>query len=154
MNDSLKSVNDFLDNLKETSGESILVESLKTGINTIYETANESEPPLLEMAKMNVKEVNGSLPVNKYDVRIWSNDHTPPHIHVAYPSRQNPEYEVEFRIDTGDLLKIKVNHNPNETFDTLTKIVKEWLNEKSALQPDKTNRDACIIAWEQNNSEN
>jgi hypothetical protein len=116
------------------------------------EFINESEL-LVEMARINVKETNGSMPTNKYDVRIWSNDHQPPHFHVTAPDRKNPEYEVIYEIETGNLIKILLSKNSRVNFESLTKLVKTWLNEKSSQVKDKTNREMAMIAWEQNNEQ-
>lgn len=116
------------------------------------EFINESEL-LVEMARVNVREVDGSMPTNKYDVRIWSNDHQPPHIHVTAPDRKNADYEVIFEIETGNLIKILFSKKNGVSFDNLEKLVKTWLSEKSAHLPDKTNREMAMIAWEQNNEQ-
>ena len=107
----------------------------------------EEKELLVEMARMNVREVNGSLPHNEYDVRIWSNEHEPPHIHVCYPSRENPDYEVIFSIETGDLLKVKSNKINKKSLTDLEKTVKIWLKENNALNPKETNQQACRIEW-------
>jgi hypothetical protein len=33
-------------------------------------------------------------------IRIWSNDHHPPHVEAFSPSMRNPECHAKFRIDT------------------------------------------------------
>ena len=41
--------------------------------------------PLEEMAKLNLHDTGAvPFPYNKFDIRIWSNDHNPPHFHVRY----------------------------------------------------------------------
>lgn len=119
-------------------------------MKSFSEYLNESKL-LVEMARINVKQANGSMPTNKYDVRIWSNDQQPPHFHVTAPDRKNPEYEVIYEIETGNLIRIIFSKNPRVNFESLTKLVKQWLSEKSAHMPDKTNREMARIAWEQNN---
>lgn len=37
---------------------------------------------LNEMARVNTKEFYGLFPSNKFEIKIWSNDHNPPHFHV------------------------------------------------------------------------
>lgn len=116
------------------------------------EFINESEL-LVEMARINVKQANGSMPANKYDVRIWSNDHQPPHFHVTSPDRKNADYEAIFEIETGNLIKVIFSKKNGVSFDNLEKLVKTWLNEKSAHMPDKTNREMAMAAWEENNEQ-
>ena len=116
------------------------------------EFINESEL-LVEMARVNVREVDGSMPTNKYDVRIWSNDHQPPHIHVTSPDRKNADYEAIFEIETGNLIKIIFSKKHGVSFDNLEKLVKTWLSEKCSARNDLTNREACRLAWEQNNEQ-
>ena len=119
-------------------------------MKTFKEYLNESEL-LVEMARVNVREVDGLMPTNKYDVRIWSNDHQPPHIHVTAPDRKNADYEAIFEIETGNLIKIIFSKKNGVSFDKLENLVKRWLNEKSSHVKDKTNREMAMIAWEQNN---
>ena len=121
-------------------------------MKSFKEYLNESEL-LVEMARVNVREVVGSMPANKYDVRIWSNDHQPPHIHVTAPDRKNADYEAIFDIETGNLIKVIFSKNHGVSFDKLENLVKQWLNEKSSQVKDKTNREMAMIAWEQNNEE-
>jgi len=121
-------------------------------MKSFKEYINESEL-LVEMARVNVREVDGSMPTNKYDVRIWSNDHQPPHIHVTSPDRKNADYEAIFEIETGNLIKVLFSKKNGVSFDNLEKLVKQWLNEKSSQVKDKTNREMSMIAWEQNNEQ-
>lgn len=102
---------------------------------------------LTEIARMNVDEINGALPMNKYDVRIWSNEHEPAHIHICAPSRKNPEYEVMFDIETGEVVGIKFDRKNRASFDFLVPVVKKWLDEKSAIDNTKTNREMCRMQW-------
>ena len=38
---------------------------------------------LVEMARINLKEVGSvPFPTNKFEIKIWSNDHNPPHFHL------------------------------------------------------------------------
>lgn len=54
-----------------------LNEALRKGIESIQ----INQEPLFEMARLNLNEYgNVPFPTNKFDIRIWSNDHNPPHL--------------------------------------------------------------------------
>lgn len=120
-------------------------------MKSFSEYLNESEL-LVEMARLNVDEVDGSMPFDRYDVRMWSNDHEPAHIHVSAPNRKNPEFEAEFDIDSGSLLDVKFCKKSNMSFTNIEKIVREWLDEKNAIDQSKTNRQVCEIEWRRHNA--
>lgn len=45
----------------------------------IYENYRAS---INEISRINAKEFYGYFPYNKFDIKIWSNDHNPPHFHI------------------------------------------------------------------------
>lgn len=112
--------------------------------NRLYE---DDEPEMLvEMARMNVREGStGVFPFNRFDIWIWSDDHRPPHIHLCEAGGT----EVRFRISTGETIEKKSPYL--EIAKGYEADVKRWLDEPSALAPSVTNREACKIAWIQNN---
>ena len=40
--------------------------------------------------------------LGKIIIRIWSNDHDPPHVEAFWPSMKAPEAKAKFRIDNQD----------------------------------------------------
>lgn len=98
------------------------------------------EQKIVEMACMNLDEITGEFPQNAYYVKINSNDHIPPHIHVI-----TPDYNVRFRIDNGET--IEKSPEQLKIARPLVQRVKRWLDERSAADPSKTNRQACELEW-------
>ena len=58
--------------------DKIITESINDFIN---EDMGIHREPLVEMSRINTNESN-IFPYNKFEVKIWSNDHEPPHFHV------------------------------------------------------------------------
>ena len=53
---------------------------------------------LVEMARINLKEIGSvPFPTNKFDIKIWSNDHNPPHFHVICEG-----WNISFTIEDYD----------------------------------------------------
>lgn len=108
------------------------------------------EEPLVEMARINLKEEgkNAIFPYNKFEVRIWSNDHNPPHFHV-----RSEGWEILFTIDTGKLLEIKKKGKNQSVYRYICTHVDEWLNSKCFFMPKLTNKENAEIAWAQIHNE-
>ena len=60
---------------------------------------------LVEMARINTND-GGLSPFNSFEVKIWSNDHNPPHFHIIKDG-----WDVSFLIDDGEMLEIKTQGN-------------------------------------------
>lgn len=46
---------------------------------------------LVEIARLNVNEIgNVPFPSNKFNIKIWSNDHNPPHFHITLARKPHP----------------------------------------------------------------
>lgn len=58
--------------------DKIITESINDFIN---EDMGIHREQLVEMSRINTNESN-IFPYNKYEVKIWSNDHEPQHFHV------------------------------------------------------------------------
>ena len=106
----------------------------------------EYEYSLNEMAKINVKEFNGYFPYNKFDIRIWSNDHTPPHFHIL-----GDGWDIVIDIETGNIIKTKKIGKNSKFYTYVNNVVKNWLNDKCAVTPKLTNRENALSVWNQNN---
>ncbi len=102
---------------------------------------------LNEMARINVDEFKGFFPHNKFRLQIWSNDHNPPHFHVI-----SDDWDIRVEISNGEILSTKKIGKNSKIYTYVQKYIKKWLNDKCAINPTQTNRQAAIIAWRQNNS--
>lgn len=101
------------------------------------------EQPIFEMATMNLSTPSsGPLPSNKYKVEMYSNDHTPPHVHILYDS-----CNIEFYIETCEFYKYKKNSPElsSKEFNKLCRLFKDWmLNQKRLKQ---TYQEICTQQW-------
>lgn len=101
------------------------------------------EQPILEMATMNLSTPSsGPLPSNKYKVEMYSNDHTPPHVHILYDG-----CNIEFYIETGEFYKYKKNSKELniKEFNKLCSLFKDWLiNQKKYNQ---SYQKICFLQW-------
>ena len=77
--------------------DKIITESINDFIN---EDMGIHREPLVEMSRINTNESN-IFPYNKYEVKIWSNDHEPPHFHVICDG-----WNLSFGIEDGELMKV------------------------------------------------
>lgn len=111
--------------------------------------------PLLEMAKLNLKDDENSLfPSKAYNIMVQGDDspYMLPHIHVI--SKQEG-YHIKILIGNGELWQI-VNYgkrNRNDGFVDVVENMKLWLDEMSniPMAKDDTNRVFAMGLWELNN---
>ena len=98
---------------------------------------------LTEMARINTKETGkGIFPFNSYDVRIWSNDHEPPHLHVICEG-----WNISFLIENGELLEVKTKGEKEQVYNDICKKVKKWLSSPCAVLPIVTNMQNAYAVW-------
>lgn len=115
--------------------------------NSVQTYIEENYPQSLnEMARVNKKEFTGYFPYNKFDIRIWSNDHNPPHFHVIADG-----WDIVVEIETGEILKIKTVGKSSKIYTYIKSVVKDWLKEKSAYNKKLTNKEAAQMYWDGNN---
>ena len=101
---------------------------------------------LMEMAKINTKEFYGFFPYNKFDIRIWSNDHNPPHFHVI-----SNGWNIVVDIMSGNILKVETkNTKDSQMYSYIEKHIKEWLNIPWAKNKSISNRENALDVWEEN----
>lgn len=100
-----------------------------------------------EMARINVKEFYGLFPVNKFEIKIWSNDHNPPHFHVLTKDGWN----IQVLIEDGSILGVKNIGKDSKLYTYVEKYIGEWLNSKSVISPNDTNREFAQKEWITNN---
>ena len=113
--------------------------------NFIEEVIGKYQEPLVEMARINKRE-NGRciFPCNKWEVKLWSNDHNPPHFHIICNG-----WNVSYTIEDGTRISIQSKGNEKNVFDYMENNVRQWLNSKCFAQPKLTNRENAILQWEQ-----
>lgn len=115
-------------------------------INGIKATSYNSMSGINEMAKINIKEIGATaiFPYNKFDIRIWSNDHAPAHFHIIAD-----DWDISFSINSGEIHKVNRIGNDKQTYSYIVKNVKRWLDTESAIAKPLTNKQNALIAWEQ-----
>ncbi len=126
----------------ENKIDRIIHETVAMVLNERFNTNGE---PLNEMARINKKETGNCLfPYNKWELKIWSNDHTPPHFHILCDG-----WNASFCIEDGSLLEIKTRGKENSIFEYMQANVEKWLSSKCFAQPKLSNRENAMLQWEQ-----
>ena len=97
---------------------------------------NKSTDLIVEMARINKNETG--------EVKIWSNDHNPPHFHILREG-----WEVLFDINSGSVLSIKSQGRNRKIYEYMCANVKEWLYSQCAIIPQITNQQNAIAIWDQ-----
>lgn len=121
----------------------------------ISERLNDYREPLLEMAKLNMKDSGTSLfPSNAYNIIVQGDNspHKPPHIHVI--SKQEG-YNIRVLIASGELWKVENygRRGKRDTFQDVIANIKKWLSLPSNIPMAKgdTNQVFAMGLWELNN---
>lgn len=96
---------------------------------------------IVEMARINMKESN-IFPYNKFEVKIWSNDHIPPHFHI-----KSDGWNISYVIETGAQLEILEKGEKKSVYKYISNNVNKWLDRKCALIPQITNRENAMAQW-------
>lgn len=128
--------------LKEIIEESITQVLTKEYPFLIAPQNNNSEP-ILEMARINKKE-NNIFPFTAWEIKIWSNDHTPAHFHIIRDG-----WNVSFNIETGKIMQIEGKGQNRRVYDYMVNNVEKWLNSPCAIQEKLTNRENATLQWMQ-----
>lgn len=120
----------------------------------IYEYCNHSTilnmNPIVEMARLNKREIgNVPFPYNKFDIRIWSNDHNPPHFHVI-----SEGWDISFLIENGEEYRVNTHSNDSKIYSYIIKNIKPWLRMKNFKHPYMTNQEYAMEVWEDENEIN
>ena len=101
--------------------------------------------PLCEIARINVCESgNGLFPYNKWELKVYSNDHTPPHFHVIADG-----WDVSFLIENGELYRINKKGKNKQIYKYMLANIGEWLSAKCAVLPIATNQQNANAVWKQ-----
>lgn len=99
--------------------------------------------PIIEMARLNKKEIGDvPFPFNKFDIRIWSNDHNPPHFHVV-----SEGWDISFLINNGEEYRVNKRTTDSKPYSYIKKNVKPWLSMKSSVNNKLTNKEVAELIW-------
>ncbi len=97
----------------------------------------------MEVSKINTNESN-IFPYNEFEVKIWSNDHEPPHFHVICDG-----WNVSYAMEDGRRLEVLSKGCERNVFDYMEANVLKWLSSKCFIQPILTNKENTILQWVQ-----
>lgn len=132
--------------------DEIITESIN---DFIEEEIIMSREPLMEMAKLNMKDGGTSLfPSNTYNIIVQGDNspNKPPHIHVI--SKQEG-YNIKVYIESGELWKVVSygRRGRKDKFIDVIRKIKEWLSLPSNVPMAKgdSNQVFAMGLWELNN---
>ena len=119
---------------------------------TVDETLSDCREPIMEMAKINLKDGGTSLfPSNAYNIIVQGDNspHKLPHIHVI--SKQEG-FDIKILIKSGELWQVE-NYGGRKRFSDIVYKIKEWLSLPSNIPMAKgdTNQVFAMGLWELNN---
>ena len=99
---------------------------------------------LVEIARININENEETaiFPSNEWEIRIWSDDHNPPHFHI-----KRNGWNVSFVIENGNVLEVLSKGTEKNVWDYVCANVEKWLNSPCALLPHITNRENANLQW-------
>lgn len=100
---------------------------------------------LEEIARININE-NGRciFPYNSFEVKMWSNDHEPPHFHII-----SDGWNISFLVENGELDKVESRGSNLQVYNYICANVKKWLSSKCAILPNITNQENALAVWAQ-----
>ena len=124
-----------IDNIIKESIDKVLSEEIK----------GYYREPLVEMARINKNETGRCIfPYDKWEVKLWSSDHNPPHFHIICNG-----WDVSYVIEDGRRLDILRKGSERNIFDYMEANVRKWLDSKCFAQPKLTNKENAMLQWEQ-----
>ena len=116
---------------------------MKTRASPKNKRIKTNKETLVEIAHINLKEIgNVPFPTNKFEIKIWSNDHNPPHFHVICEG-----WNISFTIEDGRELEVK--NIGNHTYNYIVKNIPIWLDMPCKIAPKISNRENAVIQWQQ-----
>ena len=130
-----------LTNIIKNSIKKILKENLAYNYNNDIEPETNNDT-LVEMARINTRDNGKLFPTNSWEIKIWSNDHEPPHFHILKDG-----WNVSFLISNGQLYDIKTRGENEEILRYMCRNIEKWLNSKCAIIPKITNRENAEAQW-------
>ena len=100
---------------------------------------------LVEMARINLKEIGSvPFPTNKFEIKMWSDDHNPPHFHVICEG-----WNISFTIEDGRELEVKNIGNHSSTYNYIVKNIPIWLDMPCKNAPKISNTENAFLQWQQ-----
>lgn len=106
-------------------------------------TAIKDSERICDMARVNKFETNGLFPYNSWEIKIWSNDHRPPHVHI-----KKDGWNVLFKIEDGELYDIEGEGKNISDLNYMKKNINEWFDSPNVLTNGKlTNREQAQALW-------
>ena len=130
-----------LQNIIENTITSIISEK-EEGLSINQPAIQSNQTLLVEMARINMMEQKGYFPYNKWEIKIWSNDHNPPHFHIIKDG-----WNVSFVIETGEIYEIVSEGNKKGIYNYMVKNVQQWLHSPCAILPLITNQQNAMAQW-------
>ncbi len=101
--------------------------------------------PIVDMARINKEENSkGVFPYSTWEVKMWSNDHNPPHFHIIRDG-----WNVSFLIEDGSILEVKTKGAEKNIFDYMCNNVNKWLDSKCFIEDSITNKKNALNVWNQ-----
>lgn len=101
--------------------------------------------PIVDMARINKEEnCKGVFPYSTWEVKMWSNDHNPPHFHIIRDG-----WNVSFLIEDGSIFEVKTKGAEKNIFDYMCKNVNKWLDSKCFIEDSITNKKNALNVWNQ-----
>lgn len=105
----------------------------------------QEEKLITEMARININENERCIfPYNSFEVKMWSNDHEPPHFHVICDG-----WNISFTIEDGRELEVKNIGRNSSTYNYIVKNIPIWLDMPCKIAPKISNRENAFIQWQQ-----
>lgn len=100
---------------------------------------------ICDMARVNKLETSkGLFPYNAWEIKMWSNDHNPPHIHVIKDG-----WNVLFAISDGELYDIEGEGEKISDLNYMKKNIKAWFDSDNfATNGKMTNREYAQVLWD------
>lgn len=120
-----------------------ITENVKKIIRERFKT--KESKTLLEMARINKRETGKCFfPYTSWEIKIWSNDHNPPHFHILKDG-----WNVSFLIEDGSIYKIERKGENKQIYEYMVNNVQNWLSTNCFALPKITNKENAILQWEQ-----
>ncbi|MGM9746449.1 MAG: DUF4160 domain-containing protein [Paludibacteraceae bacterium] len=110
----------------------------------LKESPNQSKGLVVEISRINTKDNGQLFPYNAWEIKIWRDDHNPPHFHIIKNG-----WNVSFYIENGEVYQIETQGKDDKIYTYMITNVKEWLQNECAILPKVTNQQNAKAQWEQ-----
>lgn len=124
---------------------SVTEEDLDKVVKEATQKVLQEEKLITEVARININENGGCIfPYNSFEVKMWSNDHEPPHFHVI-----SDGWDISFFVENGEIDKVESRGKNVQVYNYICANVKKWLSSKCAIIPSITNQVNALAVWAQ-----